>query len=220
MLIVEVAEVIKDDVEEVKNGVVSEGCSDAVEQVDDHPNVTLVPLIELVLGSDSPRNEALEELQQFFLNKLYIINDTVDVFLHNYLVVVLDQNAVFRQAAQRIIFNDDSRFLRKLLLRTIHSAYGEDPSISPENTEAVFLFLLETSNLLRNIPKFLEYLLKAVKASKLQNVVLPSKFIEILGNFAVKMPISQNMSIWTTLSEILNKNLTTESKDGTHTSLC
>ena len=203
-------------VEKAENEVAAEGVEqpEPVEQVEEHPNATLVPLIELVLGSDSPKNEDLEGLQQFFTDKLYIINDTVDVFLHNFLVVILDQNVVFRQAAQKIIFKDDSRFLRKLLLRTIHSAFGEKPSITPENTEAVFLFLLDTSNLLRNIPKFLEYLLKAVKTSKLQNVVLPSKFMETLGNFAVKMPITQNMSIWSTLGDILKKNFASKTKDG------
>ena len=212
---IEVAEESKyDAVKEVKNEVLPEVSNEAAEQVEDHPNVTLIPLIELAIGNDSTKNEALDELQQFFLNKIYIINDTVDVFLHNFLTVIVDENADLRQTAQKIIFNDDSRFLRKLLVRAIHAAYGENPSLTPENTEAVFLFLLDTSNLLRSVPKFLEYLLKAVRTSKLQNVVLPSKFTETLGSFAVKMPINQNLSIWTTLSGILNKNLVSEDKDG------
>ena len=198
-----------DEPKAVENEAVAEVVEEVAEEVEEHPNTKLVPLIESALGCTSPKNEALEELQEFFQKKIYIVNDTVDVFIKQFLVEILDQSQTYRNAAEKIIFSGDSRFLRKLLLRTIHFS-----TTSPENGDKIFLYLLETSNLLRNIPQFLEYLLKAVKSSKLQNVALSSKFMDTLGTIAVKMPISQNLAMWTALGKILNKNLALDKPDG------
>ena len=177
-------------------------------------------LISSENGSDL--DNVYKSLQDFFASKENVTKTSAETFISQFLLAVLKDDVNNMQSekrrfyAENLLFGDSRRLIQKVLIRVLKMCFDAVPHelVSAEEGHQILLFLLETSSKLRNIPKFLDYFLKAIKISKIQHIKLEQIFKDKLAEYSVKMTVNQNLAIWATMYTVLKEQCSAENSSG------
>ena len=173
------------------------------------PVYALSKVIKSLLDSSISAIDGGKDLQTVFQNEEYVTDTTVDYYLKRYLLNILKlpsseerKKRLLLEVLDEVTFGSDSSFVLKLISRTLL------PTIPAEDSSEICCYLALKFHQQRNFPKFINLLMSAVEASQhsLLDFSLHPKLVECLGGCAVKLPISQNMSLWSSMCLVLERD--------------
>lgn len=172
------------------------------------PIYALSRIFKSLLGSSSNPVDGSDKLETIFKNEEYVTDTTVDYLIKKYLLSALKipeehKKRKLLEVLDKALFGNETLFVLKLFSRTLI------PTIPLEESSEILTFLALKFHGQRNFQKFINLLMSSVEKSlhPLTGFSLQPQLIECLGECAVKLPISQNMSLWNPLCTALGKDL-------------
>lgn len=133
---------------------------------------------------------------------------TTDYFLKRCLLVVQNLPSTEEERKTKVLeifdkylFGDDTTFIQKVISRSLLT------SVSSEDSNTVLKRFAWKFHCQRKFPKFIELLIDAVDSNKHSiDGSLNTEFLDCLAEYAVKLPISQNLALWTTICSVFGKD--------------
>ena len=169
----------------------------------------LCGLLEDLLSSSHPKTESFVQVEGIFRGLHKTTPQIVDTFLKQLSVIlkspntVLLQNEKLKNLAESVLFLENRKFLKEVLLRSMLVISGQlAECVTTAEAEQIVLFMLDTSLKLRNIPKFIMYVLRAVQDCRGNVSLKEETFLEKLAECVLKMPINQNLTVLKNISDI------------------
>lgn len=176
------------------------------------PIYAVSKVIKSVLDSPITHVAAANKLHSLFTQKEYITETTVDCFLSSFLLKVLKlpsseegKKTVFLEILDDVIFGNDQSFILLLISRSMIQE-----KISAETCADILCYLALKFHRQRNFQKFVNLLITAVKTCKhsLSGFSLHPHLLECMGKCAVKLPISQNLTLLNSVCAVLEQDWT------------
>ena len=158
----------------------------------------------------------LKKIEKIFRSKDSQSEQFVDMFLQKFLLPAFQlqgssqsQYEKLKKTAENVMFVENSKFLNQVLTRLMKiMSSKQSDSISIQDKEKVFLFMLDTSQKLRSIPKFVLHILRAAKADGVSTVNFSNEFKEKFAECSIKMPVTQSITIWSNFCDTLQQEYT------------
>ncbi len=176
------------------------------------PVYAVSKVIRSVLDSPISHVAAANKLHTLFTQKEYVTDTTVDCYLNRFLLVVLKlpsseegKKTVFLEILDKVIFGEDSAFVSLLIQRTLITS-----KVPAEAAADIFCYLAVKFHRQRNFYKFVTLLINAVNHSNHSMVgfSLHPRLLECMAECAVKLPITQNLTLWRTICKGLGEDWT------------
>lgn len=147
-------------------------------------------------------------MKMFFKLAEYRSDTAIDYFIKRCLLVVLNLPSAEEERKTKVLEVFDKYMLdgeTSLILKVM--ARSMLTSVSAEETNLILIrFALKFHNQ-RKFPNFIELLIEAVDSNKhSMDGTLNTEFLDCLAECAVKLPISQNLSLWARICLVFAKD--------------